>query len=378
MTSCPWCFTPLGADQAMFVCVGSCPPQADPQKSTWAGKRGQTTSPITAVAKGPNDKRWALPTAMACRVCGGATQECCPVCHFAYPRGWRAGDAVTIAFSGARSTGKTVYLGVLVHFLSLAMQSRHRAFGYADEASRREFDTYEKQLFEAQGLPAATGAAATQPNFMPMVIELGEHAGRQRYLVVRDVAGEELEDGGVKEHLGFFARADLVVFLFDPLRVPEIQAQVRDRIAARQVLGGEPTAVLARVLELMGHRGRLAICMSKFDIMHQLASVEGSAYQAIMGNLGSAMRQDVGPLGTPSTGDQALLDAEVRSLLATAHAANLVNTVGAAEQRGVRCRYFAVSALGNPPDARGVHPHGIAPFRVLDPVLWVLQEEGAI
>ncbi len=379
MTVCPWCFSPLLPDQVAFVCTGSCQPQPDPQKSLWAGKRGQTTSPITLVERSAEDKRWVAPTVQPCRVCDGPTKECCLTCHFALPRGWRQGHAVTVAFAGARSTGKTVYIGVLVHFLALAMEARHRAFGYANEASRREFDYYEKQLFETQGLPAATGAAATQPNFMPMIISLGEHQGIPRYLVLRDVAGEELEDAAPKDHLGFFCRADLVVFLFDPLRVPEIYAQVHERIAShRQILGGEPTAVLARVLELMQGRGRLAVCMSKFDIMHQLGSVQGSAYQAIMSNLGSSLLHDVGPLRTPSLADQELLDAEVRSLLALAHAQNLVNTVTAAQQKGIECRYFAVSALGNAPDADGVHPHGIAPFRVLDPILWVLARMGAV
>ena len=112
--------------------------------------------------------------------------------------------------------------------------------------------------------------------------------------------------------------------------------------------------------------------------MHQLGSVQGSAYQAIMSNLGSSLLHDVGPLRTPSLADQDLLDAEVRSLLALAHAQNLVNTVTAAQQKGIECRYFAVSALGNAPDADGVHPHGIAPFRVLDPILWVLARMGAV
>ncbi len=379
MTVCPWCFTELLPNRVAFVCTGSCQPQQDPDKSRWAGKRGQTTAPITLVEGPPEDRRWVPPTEQPCRNCQGPTQECCLTCHFALPRGWRAGQAVTVAFSGARSTGKTVYIGVLVHFLALAMQARHRAFGYANEASRREFDYYEKQLFETQGLPAATGAAATQPNFMPMIISLGEHQRIPRYLVLRDVAGEELEDSAPKDHLGFFARADLVVFLYDPLRVQEIYAQVNERIASHgQILGGEPTAVLSRVLELMQGRGRLAVCMSKFDIMHELGSVQGSAYQPIMSNLGSSLLRDVGPLRTPTLADQDLLDAEVRSLLTLAHAENLINIVAAAQQRGVECRYFAVSALGNPPNADGVHPHGIAPFRVLDPILWVLGRTGAI
>jgi len=41
-------------------------------------------------------------------------------------------------------------------------------------------------------------------------------------------------------------------------------------------------------------------------------------------------------------------------------------------------RFFAVSALGAPPVEEEVAAHGVSPFRVEDPVLWLLAREGMI
>jgi hypothetical protein len=49
------------------------------------------------------------------------------------------------------------------------------------------------------------------------------------------------------------------------------------------------------------------------------------------------------------------------------------------ENNYARHRYFGVSALGQPPtDANDVAPSGIQPYRVADPLLWLLTEFGAL
>jgi hypothetical protein len=376
VTKCPWCFTSLNQDSVSFVCANACNSEPDPAKTRWTAK-ASTTATITTVAKVGNEWNWKPPATRSCRACNGPTVECCPECHNAYPPDWRNGEAIVVALAGARATGKSVYVGVLGHFVALAMQTRQRAYGYADEKSREEFEVYEHLLFVAQGLPGATGLAPVTPSFHPMVMALGEYGGKKRYLVLRDVAGEELEGNGPKEHLGFFARADLAIFLFDPLWVDFIRDQVAERIEVKGT-GGSPDVVLGRVLDLMGPSGRLAICMSKFDILHEFATLDGSAFQPIMANLGSAMRRDVGPGGLTSDAEMRLLDVEVQSLLSSIGAQNLVNTVKSAEKRGIICRFFAVSALGSAPTTNGINSHGIAPFRVLDPIMWVMREKKAI
>ena len=41
-------------------------------------------------------------------------------------------------------------------------------------------------------------------------------------------------------------------------------------------------------------------------------------------------------------------------------------------------RFFATSALGAAADGELLPDHGITPFRVLDPLLWILNEKGVV
>lgn len=54
----------------------------------------------------------------------------------------------------------------------------------------------------------------------PLVFSIGGWHGIRRFLVLRDVAGEDMESGDLHTPpFRFFANADAVFFMFDPLRV---------------------------------------------------------------------------------------------------------------------------------------------------------------
>ena len=73
-------------------------------------------------------------------------------------------------------------------------------------------------------------------------------------------------------------------------------------------------------------------------------------------------------------GDQ--IHEEVRSLLMALGATGMVNAVeNPRSGRQVRHRFFAVSALGAPANINGQDVKGIAPFRVLDPLRWVMAQK---
>lgn len=99
---------------------------------------------------------------------------------------------------------------------------------------------------------------------------------------------------------------------------------------------------------------------------------------SVMSNTGSSLRRALKPSEKALLGeDRMLVHHEVRSLLMLLHATELVQLVEH-DADVAAYRYFALSALGHPPDASGLSVHGISPYRVLDPLLWVLSEEGAL
>lgn len=381
-TKCPHCFATLTEAFRIYSCRGGCEPVPDRWFSAWSGQE-RRSHPFTVIEHPPGRPAPAGPSMVGCRICGGPTQEVCPTCHYPLPDGWRKGTATCVALAGARYTGKSVYVGVLRHALEAMVQPVGGSVTSATDETRRRFaNEYERPLLEARGLLPATPAGGHQRG--PLIFGLGRIRGVQRYLVLRDVAGEDLENYQGQESLHFFRNASLVLFLFDPTRVPEVRRRLADHLQI-EATGGDPLEVLATVLRVIGDaQPLLAVALSKFDTLQSLGSAAlraehqpvGADWARIMAHRGAAFNRDVTDSAVFDVGDADLLHAEVRSLLQSLYATNLVNTV---DQGGLaQTRYFAVSALGAHPDHHELHAHGVAPFRVVDPIRWVLAHEGVL
>lgn len=380
-TKCPHCFVTLSTDYAM-TCRNRCSTKPDERASLLYGAPVET-APIGRF-QGPDDPNWQ-PDLPPCPSCNGPLVECCPRCHMVFPPNWRQGVATCIALAGARATGKSVYIGVLVKLLELFADAHGTTVEFADGASRQMYENvYEKPLFEARGIIPPTPRATTADSYQrqPIILSLGMLGGVRRYLVLRDVAGEDLEnrvDG--QAHLGFFEHASTVLFLFDPTRVPEVANQLQDLIPAQLHEGGDPAVVLNNLNLLIGQgRPRLGVVLSKFDTMQTLTQVADTALSRIMSNAGAAFMRDPGTrMAGYDEADGGLLHAEVRSLLERLRAGRIVTAVERPHTGyPLEHRFFVASALGAPTRGETLHNHGIASFRCLDPVRWTLRAEGAI
>jgi len=314
--------------------------------------------------------------------------EVCPICHYRLPSQWRAGNATCIAMSGARETGKTVYIAVLIKQLARLLEKHGREIAPATEATEINFRTvYEEKFLEARGMMGSTMTAAAGDAYQhdPLVFSIGIWHGVREFLVIRDVAGEDLQNGADRqqnttpEAWSYFAHADAVVFLFDPLAVEEIRDHLRDVV----VLGVEnthlPREALRTVMRLMAPSPpdiKLAVVLSKFDSLQVLSKVKDSAWGRIMSNAGAAFNRDPGQmLTTYNEEDGLLLHYEVQSLLQKLDAGPvLCNLQDPQTGRQFYGRFFAVSALGEAPSSNRFDPMGFAPFRCMDPIRWIMAE----
>ena len=241
---------------------------------------------------------------------------------------------------------------------------------------------YLNPLYHERGIMISTGSSTNVDAYQKnaLVFTLTTAQGLRHHLVIRDVAGEDLErpDETTAERLGFFRHADGVFFLFDPLQIDEITHQLR-LLVPEQSLGKPAKEVLDTTVDLVSQGGpRFAVIMSKFDTLQKLRTVRyDNDYTAIMQNAGAAVFRDPGPYGSPNDIDGMLLHEEVRSLLMRFNQGPLVSKVANASRRGGH-RFFAVSALGAPPNGETLHAQGIAPFRCLDPLRWVLAGTGVM
>jgi hypothetical protein len=183
-----------------------------------------------------------------------------------------------------------------------------------------------------------------------------------------------------------------VVFLFDPTQVQEVKDLVRDAMPVNN-LPGKPLQVLENLLRVIGDgTPRMAVTLAKLDALWEVG--KGSLVPAgngprtdflqvsrAMANLGSALRSDLlWPVGGNDLDDDLLrVHHEVRALLTLLHATQLINTVEQSSLgRSGRMAYFASSALGHPPTEKGASSLGIAPYRVIDSILWLLRTERLV
>jgi hypothetical protein len=342
MASCPHCFTPL--DQ----------PPPPPALSARPGQ------PAVPPSKG----------------CIGK----CRACNFEFTKvdsNWANQRTTCIAMAGARTTGKSIYIAVMIKQLEYHAEQMGMAVRPATQEVADTFnEKYLGPLYKERRIMDATRSVVAGDAYQkkPLIFVIRLNDGSQHHLVIRDVAGEDLEEMEKPDELTFFARADGVFFLFDPLKIDVIRDQLHG-VTSADGIGGDPRPVMDNTLRLVsGGTPKLAVILSKFDTLQALRDMQGvgTEWSEIMRNRGAAIFRDPGA-ACPEDSEQ--LHEEVRSLLIKLRANSLVNQV---ERAGARSghRFFAVSALGGAPRGKRLSPRGIAPYRCLDPLRWAMADSG--
>ena len=390
--SCPYCYNGFTEREIWFRCSGRigpegkrCEPVADNLLRTRTGFIGALPPAFDADGR---------QRAANCPVCHAeSTTRICPACHSQLPVHFGKVRSRMIALVGAKESGKTVYMTVLVHELMHRVgEDLNAAISGADDSTRLRFASeYEQPLYRDARLLASTTTAATRDR-APLVFRftteghgpLGGRLGRngagepQRTLLsFFDTAGEDLRSAqSVEENVRYLAAADGVVLLLDPLQMRRARqlAAPGTRLPTPGVASDEPANVLENITDLiMAKEGvkpsqriskPLAIVFTKMDaLLHDLKET-------------SPLLQP--PAHTPYFDDQDSLEVhtEIQRLLARWEGSR-IDQIARKNYRDYR--YFGVSALGETPtEENRVSPRGIRPYRVTGPFMWMLALFGAI
>ncbi|HMR48474.1 MAG TPA: hypothetical protein PKE40_03690 [Arachnia sp.] len=317
-------------------------------------------------------------------------------CHYPFPEKWVDGEAICLAVAGARFTGKSVFIAVMVKELAEMVVEMGYCLSTVETlltSGREHYKTkYEEQLLKARNMltPTLTAAVGDPFDRHPLILNLGIPARNRKgsvYLVIRDVAGEDLEATGDAPHLRFYQNASMVLFMFDPTQINEVQAELKGLVGAMNTEGAPAKEVIDKVLRLSsGGNVMLGVAFSKFDTLQEIGARNIATPRGQkLAPAGAAFNREPEMLGTnaPRTMyddvDGGLLSAEVRSMLMDLGAKELVNQLERPSSGApIDHRFFALSALGAPSENNQVNPRGIAPFRVLDPIKWVLFRHGVV
>jgi hypothetical protein len=376
--ACPYCYETFPEWQIEFRCSGRagqdgkrCEPTSDPLQENYFGATGDQLHTF-------RDVRHRYRS--VCPDSGAQTNiRVCPKCHSTLPVHFGRIRGQLIALVGARDSGKTVFMTVLMHEFGYRLGDRLGAsIPGADDETRKSFRRdYEQRLYEGHSLPdpTFTVAAERQGYRPPMLFRLKRQERshllgrtRQTLLSFFDTAGEDLTTKASTELNGrYLEAADAIILILDPLQMAGGR-----RLAASEALQQEarteddPYSVLQRITEMLqaGHRDRrvrkpLAVVFTKLDALrHEFA--EGS------------------PLTRPeprSAGCDELDSQDVhRHVQALLHDWD-GRQIDQFLQHNYRCyRYFGVSALGAIPTPDRRVSGVIQPYRVSDPILWLLSK----
>lgn len=389
MSACPYCFYELRGTVPLLRCTGSCAPAPDQDRGAVAihGGKPLTVTPLCRPEK--DEQGYTRPYAV-CSACHGRTvQEVCPQCHTDLPEGWRRERTLTVAVTGARGSGKSVYIAVFVSMLKRYISRRGAAMDPVGSTADQYQHAYYERVFDNKAL------SGTTPGFDDVLMwRIKAPAAPQLFLVVRDVAGEDIERLTATRDpaFSFLDHADLLIFLFDPLMLPKVQAKLDGVIATPDAsrLGDAPHEALPKVLsQTRSGKASLALVVSKFDSLHRLAQVSGRD------ELSSALTNPAAHFNWDHTltrlewdtqaaqaeldADLAFLDVELRSLMRLLSDESVtVSADRSVEDRVIASvGHFAVSSVGDSAQhSEQLSVRGITPFRVLDPLLWALSRSG--
>jgi GTPase SAR1 family protein len=303
----------------------------------------------------------------------------CPHCYYLLPTNIEQVDNINIAIVGDTFSGKSHFIGALIHQIQqgeLQRADQYARFDCMTQDVEREYITrIIKPLFQDKQVVAATQPwRAGTGDRPPLIYELilspsPEHPARRINLVLYDAAGEDL---AIKERMVQFSRyvfsANAIIFLADPTSMPEIYNLLPAFLQPGAATGRRSSPVLNSIIRLIedfrGSGARLsstpiAITVTKSDLLKQLTSIQQQYH---------FLKKPVYN-GAINLQDLDTVDREVRHLLTDYGERTLLS----ATQNFSKVRFFATSATGYAPDMNGKYP-AVDPIRCLDPIFWILHE----
>lgn len=393
---CPYCFTKNKTTSVQLQCKNPrCDKEVDMEYTRYM--HADETMPTKRGRCFPVKIKGRLPLSGECPQCGQTSyQAVCPACHNPLPEATLDGTDMIISVVGARGTGKSVYVGVLINELKhrIAPDFGGSLEGHDDSLARYK-DNFFKRMYEDENkkLPDQTASSMTTVNngaYMPYIFTLrlpktGLFAGKQVNcftFVFFDTAGEDLDNPDIMSVVNkYIAASSGIIFLLDPLQIPDVHNALDEQTIKGATSVGygsvnDPNSIMTNVARLIRNMNQMregdkikipvAATFSKFDAIESIVP-NGMTIETTSPHASS---------GIFDMSDWNNVNSEVKGLLQEWDYADFITQV---ENNYTNCAYFVVSALGlhnNPRLDQSIDkPH---PHRVEDPLLWLLKENGVI
>lgn len=352
-TNCPYCWQPLRRSELMMRCGEQC----DHAGELFAQRKIKN-------GRCPHGK---LPQ----------VRRVCPSCDRDLLREYLECGGHNIALIGSADAGKSTWVGVLVHEFQRGQVYQRFPGVSLDLLGERSRDRYKEDfeipLFE-QGRPVmqtrSARVAAPEPLMFSLRFPQKGLLGNRVEPVVTvfyDTAGEDISRAEKLDQLVHYLRAaEGIILLLDPLQMRGVRDLAGGNGDKREFT--EQLHVVNRLAELLregqsGPVGKrlkipLAIALTKLDLLLNTFGPE------------SPLRQPSQHESGYDETDGLDVHEEIRAWLDTRYDPAFHRTVDNSFQN---YRYFGISTLGAPMvSGSQLSPEGVHPYRMEDPMLWLL------
>ena len=330
----------------------------------------------------------AVPEQIRCDQCNYPSRKrICPKCHNELPSLFHQADSHIISVIGARDSGKTHYITVLINELlqkghNLDIQTVPQDVGEdrTQITSKRYSDYYKKPLLGLkQQLPQTQKNAK---DLHPLIYQISsgqKQFGKAKalYLVFYDTAGENFNDREeLKKLANYIVNSSGIIFLLDTFRIPHLNTTLKQRVDI-SAIDTSFRDVFGSLHQLLQEYGVLklnskcsipiALTFSKIDEVIKNDLLEDDIQEF-------TLRKESSYLRTKLYDENEIQEVsnDMRSLLTQWNEGGFIADV---EHSFSKTAYFGVSALGSTPVA-GMLGHDVSPHRVMDPLMWILDNLG--
>jgi len=280
--------------------------------------------------------------------------------------------SLPIALLGAKASGKSNYIGVIINEIRRTMSGPFNcslSMACSEESQKNYKDLYYKPLYENKKTVDATSQGEIPPLIFPLrFMDKKDNITNMAALTFYDTAGENLDN---QAEMGKFARyianSKGIILLLDPLQVPEIRDNLqKNGFTALPEQNTDTYEVLSRITQVIrgskNIKGKieipLALVFTKIDVLEQ--------YNVLPPD--SCLRDESLHVqqGIFVNSDFENTNMEMKRLI-DRYAAGLETSLKEFKHYSI----FGVTALGANPSGNSLSAT-IKPRRVLDPLLWLL------
>lgn len=387
---CPFCFNSFNLNNIHYQCVNrSCTRmfiRAIDEDKVDNGRAYRSTTEdeeidvekSTFLGKDPDGKDAVKTKQHIVRNSSGICDVChrpvhkrlCPVCHNPIPPEAEGGKNRIFVIIGPKGSGMSHYTSVLINQLknSFAQEFDAIVVSASDRTTMKYREYYFKRLYEdRQKLPSDDEHSLREP--MIYYVRFPDKKLPGATLAFFDSA-----DKGIRLE-SFISNASGIIYLMDPLQIPYVNERLRtDNKPKSSEDIVETISVISRTIRSAINITPnskipipLAMAFTKSDVLMKVP--ENDEEEKVLFGPGSSLRIPR-ERGICDKENFVQIDAEIYEYLKRSVPKEFINIVNGFEKH---CS-FAVSSLGWNPDGT-ILDRGISPFRVEDPLIWLLDNQ---